>query len=49
MYSTNMQENRFSVKCLAVLEKKFVLNNFFVDTGAMITCCKYRYIDKGIC
>lgn len=49
VYSTNIQRNRFSVKCLTVLENKFVLNNFLVDTGAVITCCKYRYIDKAIC
>lgn len=48
MYSTSIENNRFSIKCLAVLEKRFVLNNFLVDTGAVITCCKYRYIDQTL-
>jgi len=48
VYSTNIEKNRFSIKCLAVLEKRFALNNFLVDTGAMITCCQYGYIDRGL-
>ena len=48
MYSTNIKDNRFSILCLAVLEKKFALNAFIVDTGAMITCCKYKFIDKNL-
>ena len=48
VYSTNIEGNRFSIKCLTVLEQKFALNNFLVDTGAVITCCEHKYIDTAL-
>ena len=48
MYNTSIDKNRFSVKCLTVLNKTYAINNFVVDTGAMITCCKYRFMDKSL-
>lgn len=48
VYSTSIEKNRFSVKCLTVSTKNFSLQNFLVDTGAVITCCQYRFLDKNM-
>lgn len=48
VYSTSIKDNRFSIKCLTISKENFTLNNFIVDTGARITCCRYRFIDKNL-
>ncbi|MDE7477274.1 MAG: retropepsin-like domain-containing protein [Lachnospiraceae bacterium] len=47
MYSTNIKDNRYLVRCLAVANEISV-NNFVVDTGAKITCCNSDFMDENI-
>lgn len=44
MYSTNIEDNRYLVKCLMV-SRYIVSDDFIVDTGAKYTCCSYSVID----
>lgn len=47
MYSTNLGDNRYLVRCLTVAEDINV-NKFIIDTGAKFTCCNYGFIDKDM-
>lgn len=47
MYSTRLKDERFSVECIAFLEKVRIIQ-FVVDTGAMFTCCNYKAFDKNM-
>ncbi len=47
MYSTNLKDNRYFVRCLTVAEDTNV-NRFIVDTGAKFTCCNHSFIDKDM-
>ena len=43
MYSTNIKDNRYLVKCITLLEQTQILK-FIVDTGAKFTCCNYTSV-----
>lgn len=47
VYSTSLKDNRYMVNCIAVAKEIHVVR-FIVDTGAKITCCNYRVVDKCI-
>lgn len=47
MYSTNLKNNRYLVRCLRVA-KDIKTINFIIDTGAMFSCCNYRLIDSSL-
>lgn len=47
MYNTNIEDNRYFVRCLSV-SKCVSSERFIVDTGAVYTCCHYRAIDKNL-
>ncbi len=47
MYNTNIEDNRYFVRCLSV-SKCVSSEKFIVDTGAIYTCCHYRAIDKNL-
>ena len=47
MYSTNIKDNRYLIRCLAV-SKEISANNFVVDTGAILTCCNSGFLDEKI-
>lgn len=47
-YSTNIQNNRYSVPCLTVTANCKAVRLFVVDTGAKYTCCNYRAIDETL-
>lgn len=44
MYSTNLKDNKYPVICFAVLGQVQIVD-FIVDTGAMFTCCNYKFFD----
>lgn len=48
MYSTNIRDNRYLVKCITLLEQAQIVK-FIVDTGAKFTCCNYTVVGLGIC
>ena len=47
MYSTNIKDNRYLIRCLAVAGE-IPANNFIVDTGAMFTCCNFGFLDENM-
>lgn len=44
MYSTSLKDNKYSIICFAVCEQIKVID-FIVDTGAMFSCCNYKFFD----
>ena len=47
VYSTNLKDNRYLVRCLTVAENTYV-NEFVVDTGAKYTCCNCSFVDRAM-
>lgn len=47
MYSTNIRDNKCLVECITV-GKDINMVQFIVDTGAMFTCCNYKFFDVHI-
>ncbi len=47
MYSTNIKDERYSVKCL-IVDKFIKPYKFIVDTGAKFTCCHYEMINIAL-
>lgn len=47
MYSTNLKDNRYLVRCLTVAGD-INANKFIIDTGAKFTCCNCGFIDKSM-
>lgn len=47
MYSTNLKNNRYLVRCLRVT-KDIKTIHFIVDTGAMFSCCNYKLMDNSL-
>lgn len=45
MYSTNIEDNRYTVRCLSI-SQYIASERFIVDTGAKYTCCHYRVINR---
>ncbi len=43
MYSTSLKDNKYSVICFAVRGQVQIID-FIVDTGAMFTCCNYKFL-----
>ncbi len=44
MYSTSIRDNKCLVECITVLERVRTIK-FIIDTGAMFTCCNYKFLD----
>ncbi len=48
VYSTNLKDNRYLVRCLTVAENTYV-NEFVVDTGAKYTClANCVFVDRAM-
>lgn len=47
VYSTNLKDNRYKINCITIAKEIRVIK-FIIDTGARITCCNYRAIDKSM-
>ena len=47
MYSTNIEDNRYIVRCLSV-SGYVASERFIVDTGAKYTCCHYRAVNRTL-
>lgn len=44
MYSTNIRNNKCFIECIAV-RREINMIKFIVDTGAMFSCCNYKFFD----
>ncbi len=44
MYSTNIRDNKCYVECITV-SREINMIRFIVDTGAMYSCCSYKFFD----
>lgn len=47
MYGTKLKDDKYLVVCFAVGRQVKVIN-FIVDTGAMFTCCNYKFFDTNM-
>lgn len=47
MYSTNIKDNRYLVRCLIVSDY-ISSEKFIVDTGAAYTCCHYKAVNDKL-
>lgn len=47
MYSTNIEDERYPVRCICV-SKYVASERFLVDMGAKYTCCNYWVIDDTL-
>lgn len=47
MYSTNLKDNRYLVRCLTVA-RNINVNEFVIDTGAKFTCCNCGFIEPDV-
>lgn len=44
MYSTNIRNNKCFIECITVSQETNMIR-FIVDTGAMFSCCNYKFFD----